>query len=57
MTEEQKFPQVIEKVYDLSNNRDLMEIESMCSRPDKFEILVDETIQLPFRHMRVRVIK
>ena len=47
--------EVHEKVFDLSDNRDLTEIERICSRKDKYEILVDETISLPFRHMRYKV--
>jgi hypothetical protein len=52
-----EFNEVHEKVFDLSDNRDLAEIERICSRGDKFKILVDETLMLPFRHMRYEVLK
>ena len=47
--------EVHEKVYDLSDNRDLSEIERLCSRQDKYTIIVDETLMLPFRHIRYEV--
>jgi hypothetical protein len=47
--------EIHEKVFDLSDNRDLSEIERICSRKDKYTILVDETISLPFRHIRFEV--
>jgi hypothetical protein len=49
--------EVHDKVYDLSDNRDLTEIEKLCSRPDKYRLIVDETIVLPFRHIRHEVLK
>ena len=52
-----EFNEVHEKVFDLSDSRDLTEIEKICSRQDKFRVLVDETIMLPFRHIRYEVLK
>jgi hypothetical protein len=51
----QEFSEVHEKVFDLSDNRDLTEIERICSRKDKYDIKVDETLMLPFRHIRYEV--
>ena len=50
-------PHVEAKIFDLSDNRDLTEIERLKSNPDKFKILVDETITLPFRHIEYEVIR
>jgi hypothetical protein len=52
-----EFKEVHEKVFDLSDTRDLSEIEHMAQRHDKFKFLVDETIMLPFRHIRYEVIR
>jgi hypothetical protein len=43
---------VIEALYNLTDNRDLSEIENICTRKDKFTIVVDETVMVPFRHIR-----
>lgn len=43
---------VEERMFDLSDNRDLTELENICSRPDKYKLVVDETVMLPFRHVR-----
>ena len=47
---------VKEVVFDLSSGKDLTEIERICSNPGKFKVIVDETITLPFRHMRYEVL-
>ena len=52
-----EYKEVHDRVYDLSSTRDLNEIEAMCSKPDKFKILVDETLLLPFRHIRFEIIR
>jgi len=49
--------EVHDRVYDLSSVKDLSEIERMCQRPDKYKILKDETISLPFRHIRFEVVR
>jgi hypothetical protein len=49
--------EVHDKVFDLSDTRDLSEIEHMCQRPDKYKFQCDETILLPFRHIRYEVIR
>lgn len=43
---------VYDRVYDLTSTRDLIAIQDMCRRPDKYRFDVDETILLPFRHIR-----
>lgn len=52
-----EYLEVHEKVFDLADNRDLTEIERICGRPEKYKIIVDETLMLPFRHMRYEVKK
>ena len=52
-----EFREVHDRVYDLSDSRDLSEIEAMCAKPDKFKLLVDETLLLPFRHIRFEVVR
>ena len=49
--------EVHDRVYDLSSTKDLSEIERMCQRPDKYKILKDELITLPFRHIRFEVVR
>lgn len=49
--------EVQEWVYNLTDNNDLREIEKVCGSPDKYKIIVDETIMIPFRHMRYEKIK
>lgn len=49
--------EVHDRVYDLSSSRDLSEIERMFQRPDKYKILKDETLSLPFRHVRYEVVR
>lgn len=48
---------IYDKVYDLTNTRDLTAIQDMCRRPDKYRFEVDETINLLFRHIRYKRIK
>lgn len=43
---------IAEKIFDLSDNRDLTEMERLIGRPERYKILVDETVMLPFRHIR-----
>jgi len=49
--------EIHDKVFDLSDSRELGEIEHLCSRPDKYKIAVDETILLPFRHIRYEIVR
>lgn len=48
---------VYDKVFDLTSTRDLIAIQDMCRRPDKYKFAVDETILLPFRHVRYSRLK
>ena len=50
-------PHVEAKIFDLSDTRDLTEIERLKSNPDKFKIIVEETLMLPFRHIEYEVIR
>jgi hypothetical protein len=50
-------PGIHEKVFDLTDNRDLTEIEYLCNKPEKIKFHADETITLPFRHIRYEVLK
>ena len=50
-------PRVEAKIFDLSDTRDLTEIERLKSNPDKFKIVVEETLMLPFRHIEYKVIR
>ena len=50
-------PRVEAKIFDLSDTRDLTEIERLKSNPDKFKIIVEETLMLPFRHIEYEVIR
>lgn len=45
--------EIVEALYDLTSDKDLMTIEKMLNRPDLFKILVDETVSVPMRHIRV----
>ena len=45
------------RIFDLSDNRDIDEIERLKSNPDKFKIIVEETLMLPFRHIEYEVIR
>lgn len=43
---------IIEGLFDLTFDRDLSELERIVSRPDKYKILIDESVTVPMRHLR-----
>lgn len=48
---------IVEKVFDLTDNRDLTEMEQIRGNPSLYKIIVDETLNLPFRHITYEVKK
>ena len=43
-------------LYELNNPKDLAEMERIMTYTDKFQILVEETIILPYRHIEYEII-
>lgn len=44
-------------LFDLNDNTQLSEIERIKSNSQKYKILVEETVMLPFRHLEYEIIK
>ena len=44
------------EIFDLNDNTHLTEIERIKSNPGKYQIVVEETIVLPFRHMEYEIL-
>jgi hypothetical protein len=43
-------------LYDLSDPKDLMEIERLKANSQKYKIVVEETVTLPYRHIEYEIL-
>ena len=45
------------QLFDLNDSVNLTELERIKSNPQKYKIMVDETIMLPFRHVEYEILQ
>jgi hypothetical protein len=47
---------IVEKIYDLTFDGDLSELERIKSRPDRYRILKDEQVTVPMCHIQYELL-